>query len=457
MGSSSSTAVTAARSSVVRGARPTLKSARASRYCIFSALLYLLGVLPAMIFPFLVVAVAATFSAHVLADPGAIPANIPLAFDALTRRYIASVVMVRAYQPVTACFDMRAGCTRQAADRWLYHLYGHALFRCRVQQLPCIRTGQDTSLRPQAVFHFPICRRDSCKSVWRLGPRRGIGPRGLRAEADNTGRRTLELAQPDTYALSVHGSSLLTCPTVVLSNASESALSLFSDKVTGVMGLATSPPNGGSAVDSVLGHWFQIHTPNTTFEYGMALDDISSTIAQQQGLADDGAAGHLHMLAPNTTFFDPDQLVWSSASSALIGAAPGASSTSNSFTSDFAFTLQGWSFNGPDSFVIASGEAAQATFEPLFPSLIFPAKYAIPIYASIPGAQLIPSSDPMQWTLPCSTTSISWSPTFNSLQLPMTNLVQRVGDSCVGAIEGWTDQSVTTYLLGSAFMSNAYM
>ncbi|KZW02131.1 hypothetical protein EXIGLDRAFT_760343 [Exidia glandulosa HHB12029] len=383
----------------------------------------------------LVVAVATAFSTLVLGDPGAIPANIPLAFDAATRRYVASVLMGPQDNQQTAGFTISTGLRYSAVASSNY---------------PAFAEAKTHVYNPSLSSTFQAVAGTAANSYGGLDLGGGLG-----REDCGLKQITADVA-PWSWPNQ----------TLVLSNASQSALSLFSDNITGVMGLATSAPPGGSVLDTVLGHWFQIHTPNTTFEYGMALDDLSSTLAKQQGTADNGAAGHLHMLAPNTTFFDPVQVVWSGASSALIGgsasddtsSAPPSPQSSSLFTSDFAFDLQGWTFTGPNSFSISSGEVSKATFEPLYPAMIFPSHYAKTIYAALGSdAQIIPNVSPTQWTVSCSLAGISWTPKFNTLTLPMTNLVQRDGDRCVGAIQAWSDDSATGYLLGSPAMANAYI
>lgn len=373
-----------------------------------------------MLFVYALFVALVALSASVLADPGAVPNNIPLEFDTASRRYVAAVIMGSGSQPQTANFTISTGLRYSAV--------------ASTQCASCVQDG-DRVYNPELSSSFQAVS-GSAEAIY--------------GDLDLSGG----LSREDCKLVSANPKTPWAWPnqTLVMSNGSQSALSFFSQSITGVMGLGTSAPAGGSVNDTVLGSWFSTHPKNTTFQYGMALNDLASTISQ--GIS--GNAGQLHMLAPNTSFFNESQLTWAPANTQLIGANTG--SGAGAFPSDFAFTLEGWTFRGPADFTISSGESATATFEPLFPALIFPSRYANAIYASIPGAQPIRGQDPMQWTVPCTTIGISWVPLFGSLQLPMGNLILKSADgSCVGAIEGWSDETVNDYLLGSAFMSNAYI
>jgi hypothetical protein len=244
---------------------------------------------------------------------------------------------------------------------------------------------------------------------------------------------------------------------------SRSRSGLFSDTIGGIIGLGFGAPAGGAQEDTVVGKWLSTHPANTTFDVGMAINDLSSTLAKQinKELEEDTGAGQMHTAAPNSSFYDADKLTWSKATRAVIGTLQSGESGETStggYSSDYVFELASWKFEGADAFSISSVQPAQAIFEPLFPSIVFPQRFANSIYGSVNGAQEIPNSDPKQWTVPCETGNMVWTAVYNGLEIPSRNLVLRAPTSgCVGAIQGWRNEEVTSFLLGTPAMANAYI
>jgi len=235
---------------------------------------------------------------------------------------------------------------------------------------------------------------------------------------------------------------------------------LFSDTIGGVIGLGVGAPPGGAREDTVVGKWLSTHPANTTFEVGLAINDLSSTLAKaiNKEIEEDIGAGQLHTAAPNSSFYDADKLTWSKATRSVVGTVESGETSTGGYPSDFVFELSSWKFDGSDGFTIQGVQPAQAIFEPLFPSIVFPQRYANAIYGSISGAQEIPNSDPKQWTIPCETPSMVWTAVYNGLEVPSRNLVLRAPTSgCVGAIQGWRNEEVSSFLLGTPAMANAYM
>ena len=79
--------------------------------------------------------------------------------------------------------------------------------------------------------------------------------------------------------------------------------------------------------------------------------------------------------------------------------------------------------------------------------------------ATIPGAQpYAGDTEATAFTIPCDST-VSLSMMFGGLTVPVepTDLFTKVGDLCVGNVRGWKDTTHYTYIVGSAFIRNAYV
>lgn len=77
----------------------------------------------------------------------------------------------------------------------------------------------------------------------------------------------------------------------------------------------------------------------------------------------------------------------------------------------------------------------------------------------IPGAALQPGpvNDSTVWSIPCDSQfslALQFGQTF---VLDQSNLIIQNGSSCVGAIQGWPDNSTTSFLFGGRFISSLYL
>lgn len=377
---------------------------------------------------FLLFGLFSVLSPVTLADPGALPSSIPLKFDRKSRRYVAEVVMGSHGRIQKQNFTISTGLRYSAV----------ASTRCS----SCTRENKD------------VYDPGSSASFQPLPGTATVSYGGV----DLSG----SLSREDCNLTALNSQAPWPYPnqTLVLVNGSQSALDLFSGDITGVMGLSTGAPAGGSVLDTVLGKWLSTHKANQTFDYGLALNDLSSTLSQ--GTAETLGAGQLHMLAPDPSAYNESELTWSDATSAVLG--QGNLPDVVLFPSDFVCTsIQGWTFTWSDGSVFTpQNTSSPIIFEPWYPFLIFPSGYASTIYGRIAGASTMITTQPgspVQWSVPCSAENLTWTPRFGSLQLPMSNLVQKIegSEDCVGAIQGWADPAVDSYVLGSPFMTNAYI
>ncbi|KAH7104332.1 acid protease [Auriculariales sp. MPI-PUGE-AT-0066] len=363
-------------------------------------------------------AVLAFVVPRVFGDPGAPPANVPLQIDAISGRIFASVVMGFEH-PQQVNFAVSTGLRYSA-----------------VASPQCPSCSQST-YNPSSSSSYQAVDGNVTS---------------LYGGIDLSGG----LMREDCGFKQTDGTSLWKWPnqTLVLSRSAEGVRNVFSSTIGGVIGMSHSAPQGGAATDTVLGHWLGTHPKNSSFQFGLALNDLSST--HQKAVPsdeEDTGAGRLHMAAVNETFFNTTALKWLTASSSFVGTDANAG-----YPSDYVFDLQGWKFDGPDSFTISSASSAQAIFEPLFPAIVFPAKFANSIYGSLTGAQEVADSNPKQWTLPCDMAELLWTANYNGLEIQSRNLVLKsTSGGCVGAIQGWQDETTTTFLLGAPAMANAYV
>ncbi|EJD40351.1 hypothetical protein AURDEDRAFT_170531 [Auricularia subglabra TFB-10046 SS5] len=362
------------------------------------------------------------------ADPGAVPSSIPLKFDRKSGKYVAEVIMGSHGTIQKQNFAISTGLRYSAV----------ASTKC----LSCAQENKDV-YNPGLSATFQSLPGTATVSYGGVDLSGGLSREDCNLTALNS-------QAPWPYPNQ----------TLVLVNGSQSALDLFSGEITGVIGLSTGAPDGGSVLDTVLGKWLSTHKANQTFDYGMALNDLSSTLSQ--GTAETLGAGQLHMLAPDPSAYNESELTWSDATSAVLG--QGTLPDQILFPSDFVCnSIQGWTFTWSDGSVFTPQKASSPiVFEPWYPALIFPSGYASTIYGRIAGAGTMITTQPgspVQWSVPCTTTNLTWTPQFGSLQLPMSNLVQKIegSEDCVGAIQGWADPAVDSYVLGSPFMTNAYI
>ncbi|KAG8869751.1 hypothetical protein FRB98_002199 [Tulasnella sp. 332] len=214
-----------------------------------------------------------------------------------------------------------------------------------------------------------------------------------------------------------------------------------------------------------------------------ATDSSPSVVVSGSNVGGSGAmdgsvanGGTIHIFQPNPQFFTPPMAVVpvaDASSQAQFGATP---SQLGSF--DWTVQTEGWAFSsgsGKKANTTQGGNGTFATLEMAYPYILLTLADATKIFSIVKGAQeynisstattsygasVYQDPDAVSWSVPCSTVAqMSISFTFQGVTIPVQSnaLYTNVGSDCVSNIKGWADPNRTTYILGSTFMSSAYI
>ncbi|PSR78711.1 hypothetical protein PHLCEN_2v7300 [Hermanssonia centrifuga] len=259
-------------------------------------------------------------------------------------------------------------------------------------------------------------------------------------------------------------------------SALQQSLSMqLGSEISGIVGLGTnrrskpssnswntsSPSSTSQSVfqpdlnDSIAGQFFLRSPASKNFTFGMALEP---PIASASGQSVTGTnAGVLHLLQPDTQFYDTASVSWVNAS---------VTEPTNNGTlpqSDWSVILDGWVMNGEGSELTSKGQIV-GNFDPLFTNIYMPEDQATLIHTEIFGSSFHNNYSTLgnlskAWTVPCDTELtfglVIGSQTF---EVDRSILVIDHGNGvCVSGIEGWTNIFESQYMFGSRFLSSVYL
>ncbi|KAF7793596.1 hypothetical protein EIP86_004710 [Pleurotus ostreatoroseus] len=167
----------------------------------------------------------------------------------------------------------------------------------------------------------------------------------------------------------------------------------------------------------------------------------------------------LHLLQPDPTQYVTANVTWVTANASLIDV-PGNTTVP---LGDWSSVLDGWLFENSQNELKSKGSIV-ANIDPFYTGIYLPQQQAALIHDAILGSALSNLSTlgpPSQgWTLPCNSTfqfDIFVGSQNFTLDQSTLAIDQDLGPNvCMSGIEGWTDASDTTYLLGSLFLHTAY-
>ncbi|KZT22082.1 acid protease [Neolentinus lepideus HHB14362 ss-1] len=228
--------------------------------------------------------------------------------------------------------------------------------------------------------------------------------------------------------------------TIVVANASDP---VFSNGVSGILGLGTNSVQG-NFFDTIFGAYMSSNASDNNFQYGMALNAPDNSTSN---------GGVLHLLSPDPLAYTGN-VSWK-------GVQQMSSSDMNStgLSSDWIISLDGWAFTG-GSGSVTNNQGGACTVDPYYPNVYLPLNLATEIYGSISGASRFSDSatSAEAWTVPCGT-KMTFTAIFGteSFSVDESILVINQGERCVGAIEGWSNSSLTGYLFGARFLSEIYL
>ncbi|KDQ07161.1 hypothetical protein BOTBODRAFT_180913 [Botryobasidium botryosum FD-172 SS1] len=223
---------------------------------------------------------------------------------------------------------------------------------------------------------------------------------------------------------------------VVASGASgNSDTSALSQTSSGVLGLGISAVASHS--DSFVGQWLSTHRNVSSLSVGLSLTSGSDS-AMDIGTDPSSFRG-------NVTTVDL--------------ATPGDAQTPSAMgSSDWAVKMNGWTVSA-DSSKSVGGANAIAFIEPIVPSVVVPQTAAPTMFSLVGGSKLVRvDGNSSVWSIPCDT-KYSLTFTFGGQNFTITesDLIVRTGTGCESAIRSWVDPSMASYVLGSAFIRNAYI
>ncbi|KAG8933839.1 hypothetical protein FRC02_011074 [Tulasnella sp. 418] len=241
---------------------------------------------------------------------------------------------------------------------------------------------------------------------------------------------------------------------VVVAGSDSDSNGFSTPGVSGVAGLGQSGVT--ATTDTLVGQYLAANSNETSITFAMALNGAPPT----SGSGSDSDGGQLHMFKPDPSFYEGDlvnqPVLNQNQISSITGTRP------NQISSyDWTVSMGGWSFQGGTA-TVAGGAGTFVTIEPAYPYMVLTQRDANNVYAALPGATTFsdPDTSTQVWSIPCSSTSgLSMNVIFGGVAIPVApeDLFTRVGNTCVGNIRGWADQSRTTYVFGSAFLRNAYV
>jgi len=224
--------------------------------------------------------------------------------------------------------------------------------------------------------------------------------------------------------------------------SSNSDTSVFSQTLSGVLGLGISAVATNS--DSFVGQWLAAHKNMSSFSIGLALSSNSDSAS--------GDGGSMDVLGP-----DPNSFRGNITTVSL--STPGDGQTPSVVgSSDWAVKMNGWTASA-DSSNSVGGLNAIAIIEPIIPSVIVPQTAAPTMFSLVSGSKLARiDGNSSVWSIPCDA-RFSLTFAFGGENFTMTenDLVVHTSTGCESAVRSWVDPSLTTYVLGNAFIRNAYI
>lgn len=271
---------------------------------------------------------------------------------------------------------------------------------------------------------------------------------------------------------------------------------MFTSQISGILGLGSVAKLHPSA-DTFLGAWLQRNPQAEKVSVGFALNrPETSNATTNSGNSTTNSpqldAGEMHMLVPDMTSYDGDIVnVEISSYSSTNGPIYGNGGGQQMQAAGWMAKLDQWSFLNQNGDRVDGGNGAIAAVDPWYSAIIMPRKesesicesrnrspYGMNIkadaanpVAKIPGSQLTSSSNTTQqiWNVPCDTRvnltisiagiDFNIDPRDLIIQgdIDGSTLQKRQDAMCPCAVQGWSDATVPGYMLGSAFMWNAYV
>ncbi|KAG8869205.1 hypothetical protein FRB97_001510 [Tulasnella sp. 331] len=220
-----------------------------------------------------------------------------------------------------------------------------------------------------------------------------------------------------------------------------------------------------------------LNSPNPAMDsspsVAVTVSNVGGSGARDSSVANGGT---IHIFQPDPQFFTPPIAVLpvaDASSQAQFGATP-----SQLASFDWTVQTEGWAFSprsGKKANTIQGGNATFATLEMAYPYILLTLADATKIFSIVKGAQeynvsstattslgasVYQDTDAISWSVPCSTVAqMSVTFTFQGVTIPVQSnaLYTNIGGDCVSNIKGWADSNRTTYILGSTFMSSAYI
>ncbi|KAH9938982.1 acid protease [Epithele typhae] len=258
--------------------------------------------------------------------------------------------------------------------------------------------------------------------------------------------------------------------TIILMN-NQSGLTPFDQTVSGLFGLGTLKQATTAAGfpasfdDSIYGQYYIRNPGATNFTFGMDLKPSpvvpgsgSSLSIQpgQESLAQEAAnVGTMHWLQPDTSAYQADKLQTVSVQSGISGGY-----LPNSTQPDLTVQLGGWSEKAGSNNV-GGGSGMLANIDPYYSGIYMPGSQARLFHDAISGSQSVPLSTILgstsSWRVPCDT-EVSFTVTINgqSFTIDQSALVVNMGNNqCMSIVEGFTDTSVTQYILGQTWIRSS--
>ncbi|KAL1940661.1 hypothetical protein VTO73DRAFT_8096 [Trametes versicolor] len=245
----------------------------------------------------------------------------------------------------------------------------------------------------------------------------------------------------------------------------------FDQSISGLLGLGTlrkpTTAAGFSAGfdDGLYGQYYIRNPEASNFTFGLDLkpspvipgNGSSLKINPSQSSLADTNVGTVHWLQPDQSAYQADQVQWSVAQNTVTSGY-----LANNTQPDLTIQLDGWT-SKIGSNAVGVQDPILVNVDPFYPGIYMPMQQARLIHDAISGSQQTQlSTIPGQtnsWTVPCNT-QISFTVLVNGqgFTVDQSILVVDQGDGqCISLIEGFTDSSVTQYILGQNFMQQIYI
>ncbi|KAL6305672.1 aspartic peptidase domain-containing protein [Sparassis latifolia] len=259
--------------------------------------------------------------------------------------------------------------------------------------------------------------------------------------------------------------------TIVVADSSNTG-TIFNNGVSGVLGLGTNRNVAAASTpgstfnagfdDTIFGQWLDRNPSQPAFRYGMQISspiitpkNTSST--NQPTVTPKSNAGTLHWLSPDSSAYNPNHMA-----SMAVQPNTAANYSTSSGQPDFTVELDGWQFKSGNS-ASQNNQPMVATVDPYYTDMYFPLEQAQLINGIISGSVYEPSlsslgSESGAWMVPCDAKyTFTVSIGSQSFTLDQSTLMTNSDAVCTSGIEGWTDSSITQYILGARFLSQFYV